>query len=357
MSVYSCERLGRKVHLIDTPGFNDSKRSESDILEEICYWLSAAYGPVDVGSDDKRFLLNGIIYLHPLTEQRWTGASQRSIDFLKGLCGSENYSCISLTTTFWDQTSASRGVEHENQLVHDPSRWGEIVSRVPGRRTFRHDSGYRSAIKILDAVIERDEKHALRIQRELNQPGATLLDTTVGRVAQAAWKRDLARFQNQLDDARNNLQHLHAPDVRSDIDALRRRLSSQEAAIASLTLDQPALMERWTTRNHMDNEQLTGELERCSREIASLQRQLDERSIGIAIYNNDSRSSFGDATPTTEAEKRLIEERQRQRDLLAQRMARMASKSMHAGIAGSLFGAMSVGIALLPFALASCCVM
>ncbi|KAK5203991.1 hypothetical protein LTR41_010201 [Exophiala xenobiotica] len=353
----SFEYGGKKVHLIDTPGFNDSHRSESDVLEEICYWLSTAYGPRDVDSS-KRFLLNGIIYLHPLTEQKWTGTSQRSIDFLKALCGSENYSCISLATSFWDQTTPAKGMEHERQLVDHPSRWGAILEK-PGTRTHRHDSGYRSAIRIIASIIQKNTKYALRIQKELSQPDATLLDTTVGRMAHRAWEADIESFQAQLDHTRDNLHNLRSSRLDHDITSMRTSLANRENAVALLTLNQPTLSQRWTARNTRDNELMNQQLEQCNQAIITLQRQLENQqhgAINISIHNNDSASSIAESEVSA-MDRQLKMERQKQKDLMAKRMAKMTSKSMKAGIAGSMFGAVSMGVGLLPLALIACCVM
>jgi predicted GTPase len=48
--MYSLQRGGRMVRLIDTPGFDDSTRDDLDILTEIAYWLSQAYKRIQLGS-------------------------------------------------------------------------------------------------------------------------------------------------------------------------------------------------------------------------------------------------------------------------------------------------------------------
>jgi hypothetical protein len=358
--VYSFQRFGRKVHLIDTPGFNDSKREETEILEEICYWLSTAYGSSGA-QDSQRFLLSGIIYLHPLTEKRWTGSSQRSIDFLKALCGPENYGCLRLTTTFWDQTAPNEGIQHERQLINASERWCDIV-RVGGRQAVaRHDAGFRSAIRIVDSIIQQDVKYALRIQKQMAQPGTTLLETDVGRLASTTWEQDIAAFNENINEARMEIANVRASETQRELNALRSKLADREAAIAALTLDRPSLFSHYTERNRLrrvqEEEYFMEQLEQCDRKIASLERQLDgqqrDSPVSISIYNNDSASTIGD----NPLERHLKEERQKKKEILTQRMAKMTNHSMRAGIAGALFGGMSMGIAALPIALAACNVM
>ena len=234
-----------------------------------------------------------------------------------------------------------------------------MVRGADGVRTFRHDSGYRSAIRIVDVVLERNRKYDLRLQVELSHSGVALLDTTVGRVAQRTWRRDMESFQSQLDEARANLQNLQSDDLGDAVISLRGRLSQRETAVSSLNVDRSALTQRWTARNSCDEERLNQEVERCNQAIVSLQRSVERQqreSVNVTIYNNDSGSSNGDGQSVSVSEQLLRHERQRKKDLMAQKMAKMTSKGLNVAIAGALFGAIGTGVAVLPFLLA-CSVM
>jgi hypothetical protein len=58
------------VYLIDTPGFDDTNRSDTEVLKEIARWLVASY--------KGKILLNGIIYLHRITDIRMQGRPGRT---------------------------------------------------------------------------------------------------------------------------------------------------------------------------------------------------------------------------------------------------------------------------------------
>ncbi|KAK5449864.1 hypothetical protein LTS15_008437 [Exophiala xenobiotica] len=227
-------------------------------------------------------------------------------------------------------------MEHERQLIDHPSKWGAILQKR-GTRTHRHDSGYRSAIRIIEPIIQKNTKYALRIQKELSQPDVTLLDTTT----------------------RDNLHNLRSSSLDDDIASMRKSLANRETAVALLTLNQPTLSQRWTARNTRDNELMNQQLEQCNQAIIPLQRQLEYQqhgAVNISIHNNDSASSIAESEVSA-MDRQLKMERQKQKDLMAKRMAKMTSKSMKAGIAGSMFGAVSMGVGLLPLALIACCVM
>jgi hypothetical protein len=48
-----------RVHLIDTPGFNDGHRSEREILTDLVEWMSQSHGELT--------RLSGILYFHRIS--------------------------------------------------------------------------------------------------------------------------------------------------------------------------------------------------------------------------------------------------------------------------------------------------
>jgi predicted GTPase len=69
---------GTKLFLVDTPGFDDTYRSDTDILKEIANWLSTAY--------EENIKLAGIIYLHRIEDVRLGGAAMRNLRMFKAQC-------------------------------------------------------------------------------------------------------------------------------------------------------------------------------------------------------------------------------------------------------------------------------
>lgn len=92
--VYSYFHNGKTVCLIDTPGFDDTNRSDTDILKDIAFYLSSIYS--------KKVKLAGIIYLHRITDVRMTGSSYKNLRMLEKLCGDGAMSKVVLVTTMWN---------------------------------------------------------------------------------------------------------------------------------------------------------------------------------------------------------------------------------------------------------------
>lgn len=69
MTWYEAHVTGEKMYLIDTPGFDDSRTPDSDILLMVSQELARYY------RGDK--LLAGIVYLHDISQPRIGGLAKK----------------------------------------------------------------------------------------------------------------------------------------------------------------------------------------------------------------------------------------------------------------------------------------
>jgi hypothetical protein len=70
---------GTNFILIDTPGFNDTYRSDEEVFKTIADWLTDSFKAQEQ--------LHGIIYLHRIDIPRVSGSAMRSMRMLELLCG------------------------------------------------------------------------------------------------------------------------------------------------------------------------------------------------------------------------------------------------------------------------------
>ncbi|KAF2624833.1 hypothetical protein BU25DRAFT_423933 [Macroventuria anomochaeta] len=94
VSVHTIQMAERTVHLIDTPGFNDSLRSDGETFQELAYWLAAAH--------ENKLKLSGIVYLHRITDTRMHGSAHRALETFKAICGAQGFRGVVVATTMWD---------------------------------------------------------------------------------------------------------------------------------------------------------------------------------------------------------------------------------------------------------------
>ena len=117
-----------RVHLIDTPGFDDTNKKDVEVLRDIAGWLGVTY--------KKKILLSGLIYLHPISDNRLRGSALRNLFMFKKLCGPECLRGIVLATTMWGLVNPDDGDKRENQLRSTDDFWGEMEKG--GSRVMRH---------------------------------------------------------------------------------------------------------------------------------------------------------------------------------------------------------------------------
>ncbi|KAF9528234.1 P-loop containing nucleoside triphosphate hydrolase protein [Crepidotus variabilis] len=160
---------GDRLVLVDTPGFNDTERSDMEILEIIGDWLRKTYrGAIK---------LAGIIYLHRITDNRMAGSPMRNLRMFGELCGDRAAHKVVLVTTMWDKIEQSPGEKRESELEY--RYFKELLRR--GALLMRFNNTYRAAWDIIEAIIAENEKEAVLIQEELVELGHRLNETSAGK--------------------------------------------------------------------------------------------------------------------------------------------------------------------------------
>lgn len=160
----------REVALVDTPGFDDTKRSDAEILEQIVMFLCAQY---ELGIP-----LKGIIYMHRITDNKMSGSAQRYFEMFMRLCGERNLENVVLLTTMWSELKdAGKGMERERELRRD--FWATMERRGS---TIRQFDGSRSMAEAFVCRLMRKEDIVLDIQEELVNQGKRLDQTKAGQL-------------------------------------------------------------------------------------------------------------------------------------------------------------------------------
>lgn len=181
---------GLKIYLVDTPGFDDTERTDTEILLQIAGWLSSAH--------TAKVKLSGIIYLHRIPDVRVGGSGVKNLKMFRGLCGEDNLGSVVLATTMWDSVAHNMpmGEAREAQLKDEPNLWGKMIDH--GSMVMRHDRGETSGMEILRYLIGRREKITLAIQKELNDENKPLNDTGAGAVLVTEMERLREMYERKI---------------------------------------------------------------------------------------------------------------------------------------------------------------
>jgi len=165
---------GRPILLVDTPGFDDTSKSDVEILAMIANFLVKTY--------EGKANLTSIIYLHKISDNRMTGSLMKNLQTLVSLCGQKAMPNIVIATTMWGKVSKEEGTEREDELKRE--FWREMVAN--GCRTERFENTYDSAWRIINISLQKDSGANLLIQKEMGDVGKSVYETSAGIYASKA---------------------------------------------------------------------------------------------------------------------------------------------------------------------------
>ncbi|GAP84701.1 putative zinc finger C2H2 [Rosellinia necatrix] len=195
VEVYHCpcfSAVGINVYLVDTPGFDDTSRSDKEVLKEIATWLGSSY--------KKKIRLNGIIYLHRITDTRMQGSALKNLLMFKKLCGPEALQHVILATTMWERLhDEGLGQKREVELIERDDFWGWMMRQ--GSQVRRHYNTWESAMELLKIYVSSAEKPIpLQIQMEIVDQKITLDETGAGQELDSALSKEREKMKQELAD-------------------------------------------------------------------------------------------------------------------------------------------------------------
>ncbi|OTA58356.1 hypothetical protein K449DRAFT_318094, partial [Hypoxylon sp. EC38] len=170
----------RDVYLIDTPGFDDTKRENMETLTAIAHFFSVSYA--------NNVFMNGIIYVHRISDNKLGGVARTNLEMLKGLCGRDAFPNVSVITTMWSPDGQERSKQEYREQQLKDIYLADMVEE--GTHIIRHDwygtmfDRQASAKAIFQRLFYtwKDDQVTLQIQHEMINQQVSLGSTTAGRV-------------------------------------------------------------------------------------------------------------------------------------------------------------------------------
>lgn len=229
--------------LVDTPGFDDSSRTDSEILTDISRLLAAQY--------EAGVSLKGVIYLHRITDVRYQGSSLKALNIFKKICGQLALKNVLLVTTRWNELDEAVGASREKQLRED--FWAYMLGNGSTMTRFH---GTKDSAMVIASELMSKQTIILELQRELVDEGKTLQETAAGgfvneniSVLKAQYEqelRDLDELRKQLQESDRTMKRKIEQDwaheqqmlqtVQEDQERLRRDVAAEvRQAIAQKT--------------------------------------------------------------------------------------------------------------------------
>ncbi|PVF99679.1 hypothetical protein CPB86DRAFT_756523 [Serendipita vermifera] len=161
---------GKAVVLLDTPGFDDTKSSDFDILEQIADYMARTY--------QENKLLDGILYFHNISSMRMGGIAVRNLRMFESLCGNDPLKSVVVVTNMWGLLpDAQIGYQREKELKEDKDFFGHVLGG--GASLMRHNHTKESTHQILSKVLNvGNQENKLTIQAEMVDEDLRLEETS-----------------------------------------------------------------------------------------------------------------------------------------------------------------------------------
>jgi GTP-binding protein EngB required for normal cell division len=282
---YALQYRERHYVMIDSPGFNDSKKDDDEIFDNLANYLVSKY---KAGR-----LLNGLLYLVSILDTRMKGSELRNLRMFKKLCGKENFKSIILGLTFCDREPAKDVRElRKKELISNPDWWGKMVKdgstvvEIP-----YHLDRPEASLAILDRFAMLD-KITLKLQEEVVHGGKKINDTEAAsmvrhnqqlRTIREEGTKMYAEVKSRLESQRLALEEAsrsRKAALQQDHELSRKALEERFAAVK--VHREQALLEQVHLRHatRRDEEQKILELQRLTAQMASAKievNRLEER--------------------------------------------------------------------------------
>lgn len=203
MQEYKFMHKGVPYVLIDTPGFDDTYKSNDEVVEEVIEWLTASYRG--------GMKLKGVIYLHRINEIRMLGSAFANLRMFRTLCGSGPLQHVVLATTWWDDIPYDQALEHEAELKSNPNFWKRMIDK--GSRVVRLGQDRRGCMKLLEGFASNTST-TLQVQDETIRQGLHIHETAAMRKsstllqgeARARLQAEARRLQAGYEDSKRSFQ-------------------------------------------------------------------------------------------------------------------------------------------------------
>ncbi|KAK7033306.1 GTP-binding protein A [Favolaschia claudopus] len=257
---------GRAVTLIDTPGFDDTNRSDADILKQIAAFLATTY------QNGKK--LAGVIYIHRISDVRMGGISTRNFRMFRQLCGESTLKNVVIVTNMWGEVSREVGEAREAELASDDRFFKPVLDQ--GAKLLRHDNTTESAQAILHYIFG-NQPLSLRIQRELVDQKKDISQTAAGEELNRAFAEQMKRHREEL----ATLQQEMRDAIREKDEQAKKELLAEtkklQAEMARVENDSKRLVSDYAKQQAELQKRMTDQAEEAKRAVEKADREYQNR--------------------------------------------------------------------------------
>ncbi|OBS29433.1 hypothetical protein FPOA_03370 [Fusarium poae] len=291
IGIYSMTISDRVVYLIDTPGFNDTWRSDLEILQEVAYITSTIYR--------RGMNLAGVLYLHRISDNRVSGSALKNFNLLEKMCGPHAASRVFLITTMWDLTQTGKlnrreAEMRETRLSSTEEFWGKLCRQ--GSRTKRWQGDCGTASSIVSELLRLNDKSGFvvqRIQQELVDEGKSLAQTAAGKELLTEYEMTERKCSDEFSSIIYGERDEFTSDtslseLRGQIQEMKAAQRQLRASLRSAFVEREKAYSKVLNQVRTEQQQLAQEVEKGRQE----QKRLKADTAANATVLQEDRQSF-----------------------------------------------------------------
>ncbi|KAK5635418.1 hypothetical protein RRF57_011130 [Xylaria bambusicola] len=177
----------------------DTNREDVQILTAVAHYLSVSYA--------NNVSINGVLYLHRISDTRIGSSTRRNLEMMKALCGEDAFENVAIVTTMWSSDhcdteyakQCSRAKELRDIHLFDMLERG---SQIVNHNQYQTPSQRCSCAKeILTMMVDswKDTKITLQIQHEMVNLNLMLKESSAGKVLEEDINRHQGSFTSELE--------------------------------------------------------------------------------------------------------------------------------------------------------------
>ena len=144
--------------------------------------------------------LAGVIYVHRISDRRFSGIAGRNFKIFRELCGETSLKNVVLVTNMWSEVSRGIGEAREGELASTFLK----PALDKGAQMIRHHNTKQSAHDILRRIMN-NHPVVLQIQRELVDEHKNVTNTAAGEAVNVELAEEMKRHEDDLKAMREEM--------------------------------------------------------------------------------------------------------------------------------------------------------
>lgn len=149
---------------------------------------------------EKGSKLAGVIYIHRISDKRFTGISGRNFKIFRELCGESNLKNVVLVTNMWEEVPHDVGKARERELASIFLK----PALDKGAQMLCHLNTEQSAHDVIRQIMN-NHPVVLQIQRELVDEHKDIANTAAGEAVNVELTEEIKRHEATLNQVREEM--------------------------------------------------------------------------------------------------------------------------------------------------------